>query len=776
MLRKHTGSEVLPVVPLRDRVMFPGISTRLVIGRPRSLAALQKALEADGRLMLLAQREPSVEEPEAADLYNVGVVSTVRLTEERSDAGPRVVLVTGIERRRVEGYAQMEPYIAARTVPLPETQEEVPAELRTRVLDLVRAAGEQNQALLLSQVAPDAPGLDYYMASSLDLPSADKQALLSEPSVLNRYRMLVPVLEVEAQIARAGQKIRARYALTPRERRAYLEERKKEVEHQLADLAGETADLEDLRARVAAADLPAEARQEAERELERLGRMAPGTPEYSVAEDYLHWLVSLPWHASTDTVVDLAEAGRVLDRDHYDREEVKERILEFLSVRVLKPEREGALLCLVGAPGVGKTSLGRSIADATRRKFHRISLGGAHDEADIRGHRRTYIGALPGRIIRAMRTVGVRNPVLQLDEVDKLGAGLEGDPASALLDVLDPEQNAAFVDSYLGVPFDLSQVMFIATANTTATIPPALLDRLEVVELPGYSTDEKIAIAARHLVPKQLEANGLDKDRVEFSADAIEQLVEGYTREAGVRSLERQIAAVCRKMARDYLSGKCCYRYVNAALVTDLLGPAPHERMRGERVGRPGVCPTLALTLAGAELLLVEVLRVDGSGRLIVTGNVGQVLHESAELAWDFWKSFGRRLGLAAGLFRASDFHVHFPGSKQPPGDTSAGLPIALALGSVLMNARLPEGTAAAGEITLRGRILAVDNVRERLAGAARAGIDSFILPDANRGDVEAARKFKAAEGLEVTFVRTVQEALRLVLPAAAGVGPRAGG
>lgn len=768
MTKRLAQSEVLPLLALRDLVMFPGVVTSLHVGRPRSLAAVQEALDTDRRLVLVAQRQMEVDEPSPAGLYDVGVVSKIEMATDESPDRVRALVAGGLERCRIVEYVQQEPHVAVRVQPFPDAPEEAPTDLRNQVKRLY-AAGEDAQArLLLLEALPDSVPLDYVIAFQFDFPVDDKQKLLAEPSPLNRYRMLVPVLQVEGEIVRTSEKIRrdTRGAVTGEDREEYLRDRKKEVEQELTELVGKGSEVEELRERLAEADLPDEARQEAERELARLARMPPGAPEYAVAEDFLDWLLALPWHKSTDAAVDLQRAREVLDRDHYDRADVKERILEYLSVRKLNPAREGALLCFVGAPGVGKTSMGRSIAEATGRQFYRVALGGIRDEAEIRGHRRTYLGALPGSIMRALRRIGVNNPVIMLDEIDKLGGGLRGDPAGALLEVLDPEHNSAFVDNYISVAFDLSRVMFIGTANTADTIPPVLLDRLEVIDLPGYTTEEKVAIGRQYLVPKQLEATGLGGEWLEIDEDAVELLVERYTREAGVRNLERQIASVCRKLAREYMGGHCCYRHVDRERVLDLLGPPPYHPERTERAERPGVCPTLAVSPAGAGLLLVEVLRVDGSGKLIVTGRVGEVLRESASLAFGFWKARSRDFGVESGVFANSDFHVHFPGGARPKEGTSAGLPMALALASVLADTRLPERTAALGEITLHGRVLPADRLAERLAAAQRAGIVHVLLPERNRADVEAARDLAPPARLKLTYVSTVEEAVGAVLPA----------
>ena len=758
----------LPLVALRNIVLFPGVMTSLRIGRPRSVAALQKAVEGDGRLVVVAQRKIETEDPAPADLYDVGVLCKIQGEPHVSPDGVRVANVIGAQRCRITGFARQDPYVGVQIEPLLDTETDVTGDLRGHVETLFSASDEGKALLVMLHSMREPPPLDFAIAYVLDLPLEDKQRLLAEPDATNRYRMLVPVLEMEGKIAEASRRIRAevQQAFTDEDRVRYLKERKAEIKRALKELSGERIETDELRKRIAEAALPPEALEEAERELARLDRMPPGSPEQGVATDYLEWLCELPWNKSSEAGVDLAHAREVLDRDHYDRVEVKDRILEYLSVRKLRPQREGALLCFVGAPGVGKTSLGRSIADATGRRFQRVSLGGVRDEADIRGHRRTYVGALPGRIIRAMRTVGVSNPVMLLDEVDKLSVGFEGDPASALLEVFDPEHNNAFVDNYIAVPFDLSHVMFICTANTTDTIPDALLDRLEVIELPSYTTEEKVAIARRHLVPKQVEANGLQGELVEFSEDALELLVERYTREAGVRGLERQIASVCRKLVREHTGGSGFYRPVDPERVIDLLGPPEYDLERSEREARPGLCPTLVVSEAGAQLMLVEVLRVQGGGKLIVTGRVGEVLRDSVTLAFTYWKAHGARFGLDGALLGDSDLHVHLPAAAQPKEGTSAGLPIALAMASLLAGRPLPEDTAALGEITLRGHILAVDRLVERLAAAGRAGIRRVIVPERNRRDVEGLREPQVLAGLDVVYVNSLEEAVALLLPA----------
>ena len=761
-------SEILPVLAARDLVMFPGVITSLRVGRRRFLAALAEAEAGDGHLVILAQRDPTVDQPGEADLYDVGTVCQVTTTDEKSGPG-RIVAASSMARCRIVRFTQWDPHVAAEVAPLEDVDTDLPSSLRHQIKALLAASHGGQPLLAILESLPAAAELDGIAAFQLSLTVDDKQKLLAEPSVLNRYRMLVPVLRVEVEIAEAGELVRhdKRYEVSVEERREYLEERKRDMMRELEELNGKGGETEKLRERLEAVKLLPAARTEADRELKRLAGMEPGAPEYGVATDYLGWLAALPWDASTEAHIDVPAAQRILDRDHYDREEVKERVLEYLSVQALKPDQQGAILCFVGAPGVGKTSMGRSIAEATGRKFYRVSLGGVRDEAEIRGHRRTYIGALPGCIIRALRRTEVNNPLIMLDEVDKLAAGARGDPTSALLEVLDPAENHSFTDNYIAVPFDLSRVLFIGTANTAETIPPALLDRLEVIELPGYTAEEKVAIARGYLVPRQLDASGLEPGGVDLDDEALALLAERYTREAGVRELERCIAAVCRKLAREFISGHHHYTQVDRERVLDLLGPPTYAPRTAEKGARPGICPTLVVSPAGGMLLNVEVTRVEGSGKLTVTGRVGEALGESARMALDYWRSRAVRFGLDPEMFGSSDFHVHFPGGAVPKEGTAAGLPVALALGSALLGRPLPDGMAALGSITLHGQVLEVTRLEERLAAAHRAGIDHVLLPEKCRATLAHARNRRLIEHLKVTCVRTLEDAVSAVLPGA---------
>jgi len=767
---QDTAEKPAPLVALRNMVMFPGVITSLRIGRPRSVAAMHAAQRGGGRLLMVAQRELAVESPGAEDLYSVGVMCKVLQVVGPDEAGVWRALVEGRTRCRILGLAGADPYLSARVRQIEDIEMEVPADLVDRVKALVGMSAIGS--FILKQLrSADVFELDFAIAFSLELSVADKQMLLAEPSRLERYRMLVPVLEREKQIRLAGERLQeqSRYGATDEERRHYLEGRREGLERELSELVGSKTGPGEMRERVMESELPPEAHEEAIRELARLERIPPESPEYGLIVDYLELLCDLPWNRSTDAEVSIEEARSILERDHYGRQEVKERILEYLSVRRLRQERgqlkgQGALLCLVGAPGVGKTSLGRSIAAATGRKFYRISLGGVRDEAEIRGHRRTYVGALPGRIIRALRAVAVNDPVLLLDELDTLHSGLRGDPGGALLEVMDPEQNETFVDNYLQAPFDLSRIMFIGAANTTDTIPSGLLDRLEVIELSGYSTDQKIAIARRHLIPKQLDEAGLAPDALRMDEEAIESLIEGYTSEAGVRGLERQIAAICRKLALERLGSGEAAPIVGRDDIERLLGPPKRMPERDRRSGRPGVCATLVVSPQGGRLMLVEITRVDGAGKLIVTGRLGQALRESAQIAYSYWKANAPAFGLAADVMERSDFHVHLPAAAVAKEAAFVGLPIAVAFASVLLERPLAPGAAVIGEVTLTGNAAPVLRLEERLVAARRANIKRLALPERNRPSVEGLRRQGVAGDLEIVYVRSVPQAVEAVL------------
>jgi len=761
----------LPLVALRGMVAYPGLVAPLGIGRPSSLSALQAAIDANSELVLVTQHAAGQEAPSPDDLFTVGVACKIKAVESHEGQPQKTIIAEGQWRCIIEGYAQTEPHFEVQVRHLADIHEAVPADLSHRVATALETvlierarAGEQT---LVSQ-ASDKASPEFIAMGILDVPVQAKQSFLEERSPLGRHRTALDLLVRELQVSRLAEQLRDTGSEPEQKRREgkLLRNRKEEIEKELSDLGSSDEDLDELRVQLAAAALPEEARAEATRELSRLKTIPHVSPEYVITETYLKWLAELPWSKATETKIDLDAARRILDEDHYDREDVKERIIEQLAVEVLKPGR-GVLLCFVGPPGVGKTSFGRSIARATGRVFHRISLGGVRDEAEIRGHRRTYVGALPGRIIRALRTVGVNNPIFMLDELDKLTVGLYGDPAAALFEVLDPEQNVEFEDHYLGVPFDLSRIMFIGTANTLDTIPSSLLDRLEVIEMSGYTDEEKVQIAVRHLVPKQIERNGLTGEQIGIGEDTVRALVSDYTREAGVRSLERSIAALCRKVARELDEAAGDLRNVSPDDLSEMLGAPPHFAGRAEAEVRPGLCNTIGMSPTGAEVLQVEVSRVPGAGKLLVTGRVGDVMRESARIAFTFLQASAERYGLTVEEIRSHDHHLHFPRADVSKEGSGAGLAMLGAFVSASTGKSLPSDVAVLGELTLRGLVLETKQIGDKLSAAQRAGITKVILPERNRKDLAAMQESKAP-GLEVVYCTTADEALRELLPEAA--------
>ena len=765
---KPDDRDSFPVIALRGIAAYPDFPLSLAVGRPASLRALYHALEHREQLVLVAQRSAGVESPEPADLFDVGVVCGVESGPVRSGVAGVNIVVQGCWRCRIVRYATTEPFLRAVVQHLPDVDEPEPADLRRRIRERLARLAQQKQEAGERIVFRDSPAKvppEYVAALEAALSIDERQGILTECSPSRRCERALELLARETSIFQAAARLRREQPdrMTEGQRREYLQERRKEVEGVLTDMAGEDRDLEDLRRRVGGADLPEEVRRQAEEELRRLSGMPRVSPEFPLGVDYVEWLVSLPWNRLEGHPLNLQDAQRVLDEDHYDREDIKERVLEYLAVEVLKPARQGTLLCFVGPPGVGKTSFGRSIAKATGRVFQRISLGGVRDEADIRGHRRTYVGALPGRIIRAMRNAGVNNPILLLDEVDKLSVGLQGDPAAALLEVLDPEQNNTFTDNYLGVPFDLSKVMFICTANTADTVPPALLDRLEVMRLSGYSIEEKVQIARRHLLPKQLERCGLGPEQVDVPDEVLGLLAERYTRESGVRGLERRLEAICRKVARDVVSGRGLRFAIGMKDAEQLLGPPPFSTLRTERTLRPGACPTMVLRPSGAEVLLAELQKVRGRGRLSVTGRTDEVLRESAALAYDYLRAAARRFDMKAEEIARWDYHLHFSGAGAPAETASLGLPIFVALLSALREQPVPGGVAVVGELTLTGKVLEVPDLPEKMVAAARAGISAVIAPERNRRDLDSPQRRSLPEGVLPVYCSSAQEAAEAV-------------
>jgi len=760
----------LPVVALRELVIFPLMVMPIRVGRPKSIKAVD-AVAADLRIFItVMQKDKDVQDPKPPDeLYQIGtLVSILRMM--RSPEGDIQLILRGIARVRIEEWTQTEPYLKARYSIIDETVEqtiEVQALVNT-AKDMFRQMAQLSPQIpeeavnLVASITNPAHIADL-LVSALNISMQERQRFLEMTDPIQRLRELIPLLSREIQVLELTQKIQeqARQELDKAQREFILRQQLREIQKEL----GETpeAEIEELRQKIEAAGMPEEVKEVALRELDRLSKMHPAAAEYTVSRTYLDWLISLPWNKVTEDNLDIANAKRVLDEDHYDLDDVKERLLEFLAVRKLKQDTKGPILCFVGPPGVGKTSLGQSIARALGRKFVRISLGGVRDEAEIRGHRRTYVGALPGRIIQGLRQAGTKNPVFMLDEVDKIGFDFRGDPAAALLEVLDPEQNHSFVDHYLDVPFDLSQVLFICTANITDTIPPALLDRMEVIRLPGYSHEEKLQIAKRYLIPRNLKEHGLNEDNLEFTDEALSMIVKQYTREAGVRNLNREIANVCRKVARRVAEGNTEKVIVTPQNVTEFLGPPKFIEEIAERQPQVGVATGLAWTPFGGSVLFVETTKMPGKGTLTITGHLGEIMKESAQAALSYVRSRSEQLGIPEDFFSKHDIHIHVPAGAIPKDGPSAGITMATALASLATGRPVRHDIAMTGEITLTGRVLPVGGIKEKVLAAKEAGITEIILPAQNEKDlIEIPEHIRNA--LHFHFVENMDEVLEIAL------------
>jgi len=731
------------LLPLRTDVVFPQTVVPLVVNRPAGIRLIDELQSTDGDKIvgLVTQRDPEVDEPTADQLYPTVCVAGVLKMLKFPDGSTRI-FCQGLYRARLIAIERTEPFLVGRIEAIEEVAEpgvELDA-LVHHVNGLFgRMAEHVPEELQVAALNTREPGrLADLLGSGLPLPVEGKQELLAEPDVRERLVALGQLLARQLAVMELSSKIQAQVGseITKAQRDHFLRQQMKAIQDELGEMEGEHPELAELQARIEAAAPPPEVLAEARRELERLSGMHPSSAEYSIVRGYLDWLAVVPWSKSSRDRLDLRRAREILDADHYDLQKVKRRILEYLAVRKLKPDMRGPILCFVGPPGTGKTSLGRSIARALGRQFARISLGGVHDEAEIRGHRRTYVAAMPGRVVQGLRKAGTNNPVFMLDEVDKLGADFRGDPSSALLEVLDPEQNVAFRDNYLDVDVDLSKVMFIATANMLDAIPPPLLDRMEVLELPGYSEEEKLRIARRHLVPKQLEAHGLSDDLLAIGDDAVAKIIGDYTREAGLRNLERELAAVCRKVARRRAEGRKRPAVVGAAEVADYLGPPRYFREVAARTGVPGVATGLAWTPAGGELLFIEATAMPGKGALTLTGLLGESMKESAQAALSYLRSHAEALGVDPKRFAESDVHVHVPAGAVPKDGPSAGVAIAAALISLFRNQALRRDLAMTGELTLTGRVLPVGGIRDKVLAARRAGVAGVVLPEHNLKDL----------------------------------------
>jgi ATP-dependent Lon protease len=757
----------LPVLPLKETVVFPQSMTPLAIGQERSIKLIDDVVSGDRMLALLTARNADAEQPGFDDVYEIGTAGLVHRMIRIPDGTLRI-LVQGLSRIRLERRVSEDPYPVGDFSELPDVvteSREVEALTRTvqnqfaRVVELVPTLPDELQ---LAAANVDDPGvLTYLVASTLRLKTEEKQELLEMTDVEQRLRATAAILSRELEVFELGSKIQSQVAseMDKTQREYFLRQQMKAIQEELGEGDPEQAELEELRRRIDEADLPEEALKAANRELARLEKLPPAAAEYGVIRTYLDWILSVPWNKTTPDNLDLVQARQVLDADHYDLEKIKERILESLAVGKLKGDVSGQILCFVGPPGVGKTSLGQSIARALGRKFVRISVGGVRDESELRGHRRTYIGAMPGTIIRALRDAESRNPVFMIDEIDKMGADWRGDPASAMLEILDPQQNSSFRDHYLDLPFDLSKVLFVCTANQLETIPPPLLDRMDVIQLPGYTEDEKLEIAKRYLVPKQLREHGLAAAKVEITTPALRAIVREYTREAGVRGLERRIADLCRKAARKVAEGFTRKIRVDEKRAREWLGP---RRFAGEvrkRTSDPGVATGLAVTAAGGDVLFIEATAYPGTGRLTVTGQLGEVMQESAHAALSWVRSHAERLGVDPEWFSRHDVHVHVPAGAVPKDGPSAGITIATALVSLARGAPVSSDVAMTGEITLTGQVLQIGGLRDKVLAAQRAGVHKVILPRENEPDLVELPP-EAREQLQFVLADTIEDVL----------------
>ncbi len=767
--------DALPVLPLRETVTFPETLTPLAVGQERSVKLVDDVLGANRMLVMVAARSPELEEPGPSDLYEVGVVGVVARMVKVPDGSLRI-LVQGTQRVRLGPYVAEQPYLVARIAELPDMTADGP-ELQALTRNVQRTFSEIVEQIpylpeeLQMAVAniEDPAALGHLIAGALRISTEEKQQLLEEVDVVARLRHLSQILTRELEVVQLGTQIQSQVEseIDKGQREFFLRQQLKAIQDELGEGDEQQAEVNELRQRIEEAELPEHARKAADRELSRLEKLPPAAAEHGVIRTYLEWLVELPWSSETEDDLDIGHAREVLDDDHYDLEKVKDRILEYLAVRKLNPESPGPILCFVGPPGVGKTSLGKSIARALGRKFERISVGGVRDEAEIRGHRRTYIGALPGTIIRALRDAESRNPVFMIDEIDKMGADFRGDPASAMLEVLDPAQNDSFRDHYLDLEFDLSDVVFIATANILDTIPSPLLDRMETIELAGYTLDEKKHIARRYLVPRQIEANGLKSSQIEFADPALVAIIEEYTREAGVRNLERQIGTVCRKVAREVAEGKVDGKVkVSAKRARELLGRRRFFAEQRRRTKDPGVATGLAWTPTGGDVLFIEATAArPGSGKLTITGQLGDVMRESAQAALSYVRGHWQELApeLDPEWFPNNDLHIHVPAGAVPKDGPSAGVAMTVALASLISERPVSNQVAMTGEVTLTGQVLPIGGLKEKSLAAQRAGIKRVIVPERNEGDVEEIPEHERAD-LEFVYVDEVSAAIEAAL------------
>ena len=770
-MENETIPSEIGALPLRNSVLFPHAIMPISVGRRKTLNLLDDVVQENKPIVVVSQRNPADDDPEPSAMYRVGCLARILKVVKLSGNNVNLI-IQGLNRVRVDRFISTEPFMKVAVTSLDEVLDpSVDAEALVRSLinqfqGLVQASPNISSDLgemVLSAGSGDPGRLSDLAASVLNISAEEKIGLLERNNVKDRIQKLVELVTRELELQEISSKIQSQVAdeVGKTQRQYYLREQMKAIQRELGEEDDRAAETEELRKKIEEAGMSEEAQKTAEKELDRLSKMPPQAAEYTVSRTYLDWLVTLPWSKETEDKLDTKEAKIILDEDHFDLEKVKDRILEYLAVRSLKKDLKGQILCFSGPPGVGKTSLGRSIARAMGRKFVRLSLGGVRDEAEIRGHRRTYIGSLPGRIIQGIKRAGTNNPVFVLDEIDKVGADFRGDPSSALLEVLDPEQNNAFSDHYLEVPYDLSKVFFLCTANVLDTIPPALRDRMEIMNLPGYTEEEKLEIAKCYQVPRQIEGHGLTSEKIEFKDEAIRKIINEYTREAGVRNLDRELASVCRKVARKVVEGHEGKTIVDNDAIVEHLGPTRFFREISERTGRSGVATGLAWTQVGGEILFVESSRMRGKGKLTITGRLGDVMKESALAALTWIRSNAKVLGLDARIFEQSDFHIHIPAGAIPKDGPSAGVTLTCSLISLLTGLNVAPDTAMTGEITLRGRVLPVGGVKEKVIAAKSAGIKRVLLPAKNEKDLEDVSE-AVRDALEFRFVEEIDDLLDL--------------
>jgi ATP-dependent Lon protease len=761
----------LPILPLRGTVIFPYMIIPLMVGRKPSIKLIDDAIRGNRIIGLFSQKDAEVEDPKPEDIYGTGTAGMILKMLKMPDGSARI-MVQGIARMEITEFTVLTPYFRAK-VGRREIEEKPDSKLEAlqrNILNLFQKVVElaphlPEDAYVAAMNIDEAGKLADFIASNINIELEERQAILEAIDPMDRLNKLNKILNREVEVLELGSKIQseAKSEMDKAQRDFFLRQQLKAIKKELGEEDQYAVELDELEEQLLIKPLPEEVKEEAFRELNRLRTIPPQAAEYIVSRTYLDWIIALPWLEGSEDKIDIAEARKVLDEDHYDLNDVKERILEYLAVRKIKKEMKGPILCFVGPPGVGKTSVGQSIARAMGREFIRMSLGGVRDEAEIRGHRRTYVGALPGRIIQGIRKAGTNNPVFMLDEVDKLGMDFRGDPSSALLEVLDPEQNFSFQDHYLDLPFDLTKVVFITTANILDPIPPALRDRMEIIRLPGYTAEEKLHIAERHLIPKQLGEHGLTRRKVSIHKAALRNIIDKYTAEAGVRNLERNIAKIYRKAARMIVEEDKKKISVTTKNLDDFLGPRKFFREVAERKDEVGVATGMAWTSVGGVILFVEAIKMPGSGQLILTGQLGDVMQESAKAAYSYVKSKAKKMGIDPEEFKKSDIHIHVPAGATPKDGPSAGVAMATAIASVFSGAPVDHTAAMTGEITLRGKVMQIGGVKEKLLAAVRAGIDTVVFPDKNEVDVEEVDK-GIREQVKAVYVSTIEEVFDVTL------------